>query len=121
MERLTHKYIRKNYDISKESIEVEDRRVLGTVDVEFPDGTKISELCNILSERLKDYPTDAFIMSFPYGYDGAETIEVFQTYNRKESEGETIGRLIKDISTQRKIQKKYDKALEIVNNGGSQK
>ncbi len=121
MEKLTYAYIRKNFNIDKESIEIEDRNRLGEINVEFDDLLKVSELTSIFNNRLKDFPQDAYIQSFPYGYDGAETIEVFQKYKRFETETETIKRLIKQVTLERKQQKEYENALRVVENGISQK
>ncbi len=117
MERLTHTYIRKSFDISKECIEIEDIKRLGEINVEFDDLLKISELAVIFTNRLKDFPEDAYIQSFPYGYDGGETIEVFQKYKRLETETETIKRLIVLERKKRKKLKEYEKALAVVENG----
>lgn len=117
MERLTHPYIRENFDIKKECIVIEDTRKLGEINTEFNNHLKVSELGKIFEDRLKDYPEDAYIQSFPYGYDGGESIEVFQKFNRKETESETIKRLIKMVKEQRKKQVEYEKAIQVVENG----
>lgn len=119
MERLTHPYIRANFNITKECIIIKDRRKLGEISTDFNDNLKVSELGKIFEDRLKGYPSDAFIQSFPYGYDGAETIEVFQYFNRNETESETIKRLIKMVKEQRAKQNVYEKALQTVENGSS--
>jgi len=117
MERLTYPYIRKNFNITKECIVIEDRRKLGEISTDFNDNLKVLELGKIFEDRLKEYPSDAFIRSFPYGYDCAETIEVFQYFNRNETESETIKRLIKMVKEQRAKQNVYEKALQTVGNG----
>ena len=117
MERLTHQYIRDNFNVIKECIIIEDTRKLGEINTEFNDYLKVSEIGKIFEDRLKDYPSDAYIQSFPFGYDGGETIEVFQKFKRKETETETIKRLIKMVKEQRKKKTEYEKALQVVENG----
>ncbi|MEA3452138.1 MAG: hypothetical protein U9Q83_09595 [Bacteroidota bacterium] len=117
MEHITYKYIRGNFDIVKEAISIDYRKQLGEINVEFVDGLEIKDLSTIFSKRLEDFPQDAYIQSIPYGYDGGETIEVFQKFNRKETETETIKRLIKMVKEQRKKQAEYEKALKVVEIG----
>jgi len=117
MERLTHQYIRENFNVIKECIIIKDTRRLGEINTEFKDYLKVSEIGRIFEDRLKDYPSDAYIQSFPLGYDGGATIEVFQKFKRNETESETIKRLIKMVKDQRTKQKVYEKALQTVENG----
>lgn len=116
MDKLTHKYIRDNFKIQEECQMVLDKKWIGEIDISFNDGLKISELADVFSDKLKEFPSEAYVMSFPYGYDGAETVEVWLDFEREETESETIRRLVQIEKQKRKKQKEYEKALKVVEN-----
>lgn len=91
--RIDDNFVRNVFSVDVDKVQVQDKKYLGDLEPSVENGMNIEEYKIEVLNCLTEYPRDAFLESYAYGYDGAETIQVFQHLKREETDREFYNRI----------------------------